>query len=84
VLVVVGRGWNRYNFGEMLELAGLQAIPTVKQEAFERNRNLFYVACSRPRRRLALLFTQVLTPAAMDTLKHWFGEEAIEAIAFDP
>lgn len=81
VLVVVGRGWNRYNFGEMLELATLQAIPAEKQEAFERNRNLFYVACSRPRRRLALLFTQLLAPAAMTTLGNWFGEETIEALA---
>ena len=48
VLVVIGRGWNQYNFGEMLELAGAQAVPAAKQAAFERNRNLFYVACSRP------------------------------------
>ena len=44
VLVVVGRGWNRYNFGQMLELAAdPPAIPAIKQDTFERNRNLFYV-----------------------------------------
>ena len=47
VLVVIGRGWNQYNFGEMLELAGAKAAPAAKQVVFERNRNLFYVACSR-------------------------------------
>lgn len=26
----VGRGWNQYNFGEMLELAGAQAVPAAK------------------------------------------------------
>lgn len=82
VLVVVGRGWNRYNFGEMLELAGAAAIPAAKQDAFERNRNLFYVVCSRPKRRLALLFTQTLSPSALGTLQHWFGADKIEALTF--
>ncbi|MFU4468309.1 UvrD-helicase domain-containing protein [Pseudomonas aeruginosa] len=82
VLAVVGRGWNRYNFGEMLDLAARPAVPAAKQDAFERNRNLFYVACSRPKKRLALLFTQELTPAALGTLANWFGQGSIEAIAF--
>ena len=82
VLVVVGRGWNRYNFGEMLELAGAAAVPAARQEAFERNRNLFYVVCSRPKKRLALLFTQTLSPAALTTISHWFGEANIEPLAF--
>jgi DNA helicase-2/ATP-dependent DNA helicase PcrA len=82
VVVVVGRGWNLYNFGEMLELAGSASIPLAKQEAFERNRNLFYVACSRPKRRLALLFTQELSRAALGTLQYWFGAENIQAIAY--
>ncbi len=80
VLVVIGRGWNQYNFGEMLELAGAQVVPAAKQAAFERNRNLFYVACSRPKRRLALLFTQQLSPMALRTLEHWFGADVIETL----
>ncbi len=69
VLVVVGRGWNRYNFGEMLELASAAVIPVAKQDAFERNRNLFYVVCSRPKKRLALIFTQALSAGAIGTLQ---------------
>lgn len=83
VLVVVGRGWNQYNFGEMLELAGdVTRIPTAKEAAFERNRNLFYVACSRPKKRLAILFTQELSTAAIQTASNWFGNEMIESIDF--
>lgn len=78
VLVVVGRGWNQYNFGEMLELAGAQAVPAAKEDAFERNRNLFYVACSRPQKRLAILFTQLLSPGAMATLESWFGADVVK------
>ena len=82
VIVVVGRGWNRYNFNEMLELArDVGRIPANKQEAFERNRNLFYVACSRPKRRLAMLFTQKLSATAMQTVQAWFGADAVEALA---
>jgi len=72
VLVVFGRGWNNYNWNQMLEWA-TNGIPNDKQETFERNRNLFYVACSRPRKRLTLLFTQELSATAIITLKNWFG-----------
>jgi len=81
VLVIVGRGWNLYNFNEMLELAGGGVIPAGRQAAYERNRNLFYVACSRPKRRLAVLFTQQLSPAALSTLQQWFGATNIKALA---
>lgn len=78
VLVVLGRGWNKYNFEQFLEWAAdATKIPADKWETFERNRNLFYVCCSRPTTRLALLFTQSLSDAALQTLRFWFGETAI-------
>ncbi len=77
VLVVFGRGWNRYNFNQFLELARKSPLPSEKKDAYERNRNLFYVACSRPKKRLALLFTQKLSGEALATLGNWFGPEAI-------
>ena len=81
VIVVVGRGWNLYNFNQMLELAhDVEGISPSKQAAFERNRNLFYVVCSRPKKRLAVLFTQELSDKAMQTVHTWFGSEAIEAV----
>ena len=72
VLVVVGRGWSQYDFSQMLTWVQT-GVPTGKDEPFERNRNLFHVACSRPKTRLALLFTQYLSPEAMQTLTQWFG-----------
>ncbi|MFZ3287913.1 MAG: UvrD-helicase domain-containing protein [Telluria sp.] len=83
VLVVVGRGWNQYNFNEMLELAADQEnIPAKRIDAFERNRNLFYVACSRPKKRLAILFTQQLTDPALSVLGKWFGTESVKSLSF--
>ena len=81
VLVVFGRGWNLYNFNQFLEWAGPDGtVPSGRMDTFERNRNLFYVVCSRPRKRLALLFTQHLSDGAMATLAHWFGNNAIHPL----
>lgn len=79
VLVVFGRGWNQYNFAQFLELAP-RAVPDGKKDFFERNRNLFYVACSRPRSRLALLFTQQLSEEALATLSDWIGQQNVHAL----
>lgn len=84
VLVVLGRGWNQYNFNQFLEWAGDRAaIPEDKLDAFERNRNLFYVTCSRPKKRLALLFTQKLSNQALATLSNWFGTSAVKPMRID-
>ena len=77
VLVVVGRGWNLYDFNQMLEWFA-NGVPKGKESTFERNRNLFYVTCSRPRTRLAVLFTQKLSLPALTTLRTWFGTEAVK------
>ena len=74
VLVVVGRGWNKYNFSEMLEWAAAPAaVPDKSRNKYEQNRNLFYVACSRPKIRLGILFTQLISGTAANTLASWFG-----------
>jgi DNA helicase-2/ATP-dependent DNA helicase PcrA len=83
VIVVIGRGWNQYNFNEMLELEqDVAHISPAREQAFERNRNLFYVVCSRPKRRLAILFTQQLSGVAMQTITKWFGNDSIRALEF--
>ncbi|MGM0835885.1 MAG: UvrD-helicase domain-containing protein [Bacillota bacterium] len=79
VLVVIGRGWNMYNFAQMLEYSTL-GVPSSKLNTYERNRNLFYVACSRPKNNLALLFTQELSEHAVEALSNWFGSDSIKSI----
>lgn len=83
VIVVLGRGWNKYNFAQMLEWMHT-APPVDKQEMFENNRNLFYVACSRPKVRLALLFTQLLTSNALKKLIELFGADNVVALPAVP
>lgn len=76
VLVVLGRGWNQYNWNQMLEFME-NGYPNNKKDAFERNRNLFYVACSRAKKNLTLLFTQELSGSALARLSYLFGSENI-------
>ena len=66
----------------LLERCGDHVVlPEVNQGAFDGtagdDRNLFYVACSRPQKRLAILFTQLLSPGAMATLENWFEADAV-------
>src|SRR3546814_17199284 len=51
---------------------------------FESNRNLFYVACSRPKWRPALMFTQLLSAAALAKVSELFGDENVIALPADP
>jgi DNA helicase-2/ATP-dependent DNA helicase PcrA len=83
VLVIIGRGWNKYNFAQTLEWIDV-GPPAGKQGFFENNRNLLYVACSRPKVRLALLFTQILSANAMEKLTQWFGANNIIALPAEP
>ena len=76
VLVVLGRGWNQYNWNQMLEFMDV-GYPESKKDSFERNRNLFYVACSRAKHNLTLLITQQLSDSALTSLSDLFGSENI-------
>lgn len=80
VLVVFGRGWNDYDFNLYLKMAGNPGLIGTRTADYERYRNLFYVAVSRPKRRLALLFTHLLEPGAMATLSGWFADHPIRDI----
>ena len=76
VLVICGRGWNQYDWNKLLEwMAG--TVPENKIDTFERNRNLFYVACSRPKKRFSILFTQKLSVTALNSVKRIFGAENV-------
>lgn len=70
MLIVLGRGWNftLLNIG----------YPSNKKDALERN--LFYVACSRPKINLTVLITQQLSENSLALLRYWFGDETVQSI----
>lgn len=84
VIVLVGRGWNNYDFAKMIAAYAPLSKPSLRQAgSFERSRNLFYVAASRAKHNLALLFVQELSDDAIAVLQDWAGQENVISIDFD-
>ncbi|MBN2829423.1 MAG: ATP-dependent helicase [Candidatus Cloacimonetes bacterium] len=80
VIIVCGRGWNQYNWNQMLEWFDGN-YPSERFDSFERNRNLFYVGCSRAKKRLAVIFTQELSTSALAQLERIFLPDNIYSLS---
>ncbi len=76
VLFVIGRGWNNYQFDKYMGCDSSK-LKGNEQDAYVRNRNLFYVCCSRPRKRLVLFITIPVEGTFMIYLRKLFGVENI-------
>ena len=73
VIFVISRGWNNYQFDKFLPMEESEVIKNL--DAYIRNRNLFYVCCSRPKKRLCLLITFEVNKKFKDYLIKIFGEQ---------
>lgn len=80
VLVVLGGGWNHYNWPQLLELIETNSLNSKNTKGFYRARNLFYVSISRPMTRLAVLATQTMPDNALKAVNHLFGSDNIEEL----
>jgi len=76
VFFVMGRGWSNYKFDEFL-IQNPQTLSGKELEAYIRNRNLFYVCCSRPTKNLAILVTFPVLGGFKAYLERVFGTENI-------
>ncbi|MFG1879526.1 UvrD-helicase domain-containing protein [Sphaerisporangium sp. NPDC049003] len=71
VVVVIDDGaWTQYDMGKML-------AKTDQEQRTQRSRNLFYVCCSRAKRRLAVVFMTDLPPGAETVAQNWFASGTI-------
>ena len=76
VVFVIGKGWNQYQFETYAPMiTGKASIPSGKQTSFERNRNLFYVCCSRPKKRLFFFVSVPVEPLFKSFLVELVGEQ---------
>ncbi|WP_081703961.1 UvrD-helicase domain-containing protein [Leifsonia aquatica] len=83
VIVLIGRGWASYDFARMISGYARESEREPKElRSFERSRNLFYVAASRAKHNLALLFVQELDDDALAVLTGWVGPENVVSIEF--
>ncbi len=78
IIFVISKGWNQYQFETYAPMInGSVPIPRGKEASFERNRNLFYVCCSRPKKRLVFFVSVPMTTAFHSFLSDIVGEENI-------
>lgn len=78
VVFVISKGWNQYQFETYAPMiTGKAPIPKDKETAYERNRNLFYVCCSRPKKRLFFFVTVPIEATFRAFLKDLVGEDNI-------
>ena len=76
VLFVMGRGWNLYKFEDSL-YKDEKSLQGKELATYIRNRNLFYVCCSRPRKRLAILVTVEINAQFETYLRNVFGADNV-------
>lgn len=57
VIFAITKGWNQYQFDIYAPMIHDNNPPDKLQASFERNRNLFYVCCSRAKKRLYFFIT---------------------------
>lgn len=78
VIFVIGKGWTQYQFEKYTPMInGIVDIPKGKEESFVRNRNLFYVCCSRPKKRLILFVTVPVDSTFKTFLSNLLGVDNI-------
>lgn len=76
VVFVISKGWNQYQFETYAPMiTGKASVPSGKQASFERNRNLFYVCCSRPKKRLILFVSIPIDTIFKSFLLELVGEQ---------
>lgn len=75
VLFVISKGWHMYKFDKYVPMNEGRALTPNERESYERNRNLFYVCCSRAKKRLYILITYLVGPDFKNYLEKLAGKE---------
>lgn len=78
VVFVISKGWNMYQFEKYAPMiTNPSMIPRGKEASFERNRNLFYVCCSRPKKRLFFFVSVPLDSTFKSFLNDLVGKDNV-------
>lgn len=76
VIFVISKGWNQYQFETYAPMIK-NGYPQDKKVAYIRNRNLFYVCCSRSKKRLFFFVSVSLDDTFRDFLSELVGDDNI-------
>ena len=75
-IMIVWKGWNQYQFETYAPMIK-NGYPQDKEASYIRNRNLFYVCCSRPQKRLFFFISVKLDDTFRDFFNGLVGDENI-------
>ena len=76
VIFVISKGWNQYQFETYAPMIK-NGYPQDKEASYIRNHNLFYVCCSRPKKRLIFFVSVKIDDTFRDFLSKLVGDENI-------
>lgn len=76
VIFVISKGWNQYQFETYAPMIK-NGYPPSKEAAYIRNRNLFYVCCSRPKKRLYFFISVCIDATFRKFLEEMVGKDNI-------
>ena len=76
VVFVISKGWNQYQFDTYAPMIK-NGYASDKEASYVRNRNLFYVCCSRPKKRLFFFISVPVDAIFRDFLIRLVGENNI-------
>lgn len=74
VIFSITGGWNLYQFDKYIPMIN-NNVSADKIKSFERNRNLFYVCCSRPKKRLYIFISILVSEEFKTYLVNLVGKE---------
>ena len=74
VIFAITKGWNQYQFDVYAPMIKY-GVPKDKEDSFIRNRNLFYVCCSRPKKRLFIFVSMYIENQFETFLKLLSGDD---------
>lgn len=78
VVFVISKGWNLYQFDTYAPMiTGHSEVPRNKLSSYEKNRNLFYVCCSRAKKRLVFFVSVPIDSTFRSFLNEVIGLENI-------
>jgi len=74
VIFVISKGWNNYNFDKYLPMTRQEQ--EVSFESYKRNRNLFYVCCSRAKSNFIMFITYPVSSRFKEYLINLVGNDS--------
>lgn len=76
IIFGITKGWHLYDFPQYAPMIPTENYSACQKDSYIRNRNLFYVCCSRPRKRLVIFVSVPMSKEFKSFLVDLVGQES--------